>query len=538
MAGYKETPRQKMIGMMYLVLTALLALNVSKQILDAFIVVNESMEVTNSNFSKKLDVSYTKFEKQYRNDETKVKPYWDKVVKARQLSKELEQFVDSMKFLVVKRSTGLASYDSAKKIPLNMIKRLDDYNTPTNFFMGSSEDGSVGEGKVLKAKIDQYKAKMFELVSEKNRNTIKMGLETEGKYQDATKQPQNWIQHNFYHTILAATVTILNKIKAEVYNAEFDVVNSIISEVSAEDYKFDVIQAKVIPESRFVFSGESYNAEIIVAAYETKGKIVGKWVPGTDILTQAGEANARVIEGPDGIVKLSIPAGGVGVQKFAGFLEVMDPSGALKKYPFNEEYVVAKRSVSISPSQMLVFYKGVPNPLKVVVPGGGSDVQVVSSFGTITKSDTNYIVNVPPSLIGGPTSAVVTVSATYGDKKVTLGSETFRLKSIPEPDVSIGGYLIPNVSKAQLLANPVVYSTRPPGFDLPATYKVTAFTFITNNSDGSLFEKTAKGKALTEDMIKALKNARSNQQIMIVDIKVDAPDGTRKLQKYISYRIN
>ena len=82
MAGYKETPRQKMIGMMYLVLTALLAFNVSKQILDAFVVVNESMETTNENFSKKLENTYGKFKIQYQLNPNKVGPYWEKAQEA------------------------------------------------------------------------------------------------------------------------------------------------------------------------------------------------------------------------------------------------------------------------------------------------------------------------------------------------------------------------------------------------------------------------------------------------------------------------
>jgi len=90
MAGYKETPRQKMIGMMYLVLTALLALNVSKQMLDAFIVVNETMENTNTNFNRKLDNTISKFRVQYQMNPNKVGPYWERAQKARKLSETLQ----------------------------------------------------------------------------------------------------------------------------------------------------------------------------------------------------------------------------------------------------------------------------------------------------------------------------------------------------------------------------------------------------------------------------------------------------------------
>ena len=543
MAGYKETPRQKMIGMMYLVLTALLALNVSKQILDSFVVVNESMELTNSNFSKKLANTYSKFEAQYASDSSKVGPYWKRAVKARKLSLDLEKFVDSIKFTVLMKSTGIKSYDSAKILPLNKVKRPDDYNEPTNYFLGTSEDGSEGQGKVLKARIEEYKKQMLSLVDPNSRNNIKMGLETQGNYQDANKKSQNWIQHNFYHTIIAATVTILNKIKAEVYNAEFDVVNSIISEVSAKDYKFDVIKAKVIPESRFVFSGDTYNAEIIVAAYETKGKITGKWVPGVETLTAANEGSGRPLEGPNGVVNLSIPAGGVGAQRFAGFLEVLDPiSGKTQNYPFSEEYIVAKRSVSISPTLMMVFYKGIKNPLKIVVPGGATDVQATISTGTVTKKDAeSYIVDVPAPKTGGPKLAIVTVSAVYGGQKVNLGSESFRLKDIPEPDVSINGILVLEVNKQTLLGSnkgvPMILANRPDGFDLTVSYEVVSFKMYSTTTSNKAIGLSAVGPKLSEEMKAVLQTARPNQQIMIYDINVKAPGMNGIIQKTISYKI-
>ena len=242
-----------MIGMMYLVLTALLALNVSKEIMDAFLVVNESMENTTSNFSTKLDNTYSKFKIQYQLNPNKVGPYWEKAQKVQKLSDNLTRYIDSLRYVVILRAEGLKSLDSAKTFNLRKIKRKDDYNTPTRFFIGSSEDGSAGEAKVLRQKIETYKKQMLDLVDPKYRETIKIGLVTTGDYKTADGKKQNWEMHNFYRTIIAATVTILNELKAEVYNAEFDVVNNLFTTISAEDWKFDEIQAKVIPKSSYIF---------------------------------------------------------------------------------------------------------------------------------------------------------------------------------------------------------------------------------------------------------------------------------------------
>jgi gliding motility-associated protein GldM len=538
MAGYKETPRQKMIGMMYLVLTALLALNVSKEIMDAFLVVNESMETTNENFSKKLDNTYAKFQSTFMMNEEKVGPYWNRAKRARDLSNQLTQYIDSIKYVIVMRTDGLENLDSAKTRKLRQAKKKDNYDTPTRFFMAGTPDGSKGEGKILRDKIEGYKKAMLELVDEKYRATIKMGIETDAKYYNRDGKEQNWQTHNFYHTILAATVTILNQIKADVKNIEFDVVNSVFSAVTAEDYKFDVIKAKVIPRSQFVFTGDSYDAEIIVAAYETKGKPVVKVITGADTILPGNESAARSIDGENGIVNLTIPASGEGLQKFAGFMQVLDPNGQPKKYYFSEQYTVMRKTVSISPTQMLVFYKGVPNPLKVSIPGGGSAPKVDISYGTVTPTDSGYIVNIPALLTGGPSRATVTVSATYEGKQLVLGSESFRLKSIPEPDLNIASISGINANKNVIIGNPNIYALRPAGFDLSASYSVLSYKFITQGSEGQMVEIAGTGKILTQEMVNHIKKARRGQVIVLTDIKVKAPDGERKLQKTLTYQLN
>ena len=286
-----------MIGMMYLVLTALLALNVSKEIIEAFVLVNESMETTNENFSKKLDNTYSKFKIQYQLNPNKVGPYWDKAQQARILSTKLSKYVDSIKYVVIMRTDGLNTMDEAKKLNLRDAKRKESYNEPTRFFIGSSEDGSAGESKILREKIDVYKKQMLELIDPKFRNTIKMGMDTQGPFFDANNKKQNWEMHNFYRTILAADVTILNKIKAEVYNAEFDVVNNLYSSIDALNFKFDKIQAKVIPRSSYIFLGDEYQAEILVGAYDTKQNPDVRYTLGADTLTPGNFKNATSLEG-------------------------------------------------------------------------------------------------------------------------------------------------------------------------------------------------------------------------------------------------
>ena len=326
MAGYKETPRQKMIGMMYLVLTALLALNVSKQMLDAFIVVNETMENTNTNFNKKLDNTIAKFKIQYQMNPNKVGPYWERAVKARKLSEGLANYIDSCKYTVVSKTEKIP-YQNAKTLSLADCDKKENYDMPTNFFIGNSQDGSGGEARVLKNRIEAYKKQMVALLDPKYQGTMKIGLVTEGKFKDSYGEAQNWEMHNFYHTILAATVTILNQMKADVYNTEFDIVNNLYAEVSAEDWKFDAIRAKVIPKSSYVFIGDEYSAEILVAAYDTKANPNVRYVLGSDTLTPANFKNATPLQGEDGVVTLKLGGSQEGLKKFAGIIKILSPTG-------------------------------------------------------------------------------------------------------------------------------------------------------------------------------------------------------------------
>ena len=166
MAGGKETPRQKMIGMMYLVLTALLALNVSKDILNAFVTVNESLVKTNFNFDAKNNVTQNAFELAMLNNEAKTKPFYDAAKAARSMSKDLDKFIAELKSELyvhvekVEKATG-------DTINLAKINGKDNYDIPTHFLIGDNEEAATGKAAELKDKINKYRADILSLVKSK-----------------------------------------------------------------------------------------------------------------------------------------------------------------------------------------------------------------------------------------------------------------------------------------------------------------------------------------------------------------------------------
>jgi len=533
MAGYKETPRQKMIAMLYLVLTALLALNVSKQIIDAFVTVNESIESTNQNFATKVNEVYSKFEMQYQLNEAKVGPFWEKAKQAQKISLQLRQYVDSIKYIVIQKTDRYETLEEAKKVALRDVQRKDNFDVPTSFFIGSSETTKSAEGYKLQKRIEDFKMQLLALLPQEKIDLIKIGLDTKGPFHNRDGKPEDWARHNFYHTILAADVTILNRINADIYNAEYDVVSFLYGSVSAEDFKFDKIAAKVVPKSRYVFIGEEYQAEVFVAAYDTKQNPDVRYVLGVDSITDNMAKNAVPVEGKDGLVRIKFPASAEGLKKYAGVINVKSPSGIPMTFHFHDEYIVAKPTLVISPTKMNVFYVGVDNPVSIQVPGGAERTEPTISAGKIRREGLNWVVYDLPQ---GRKDAVITVNAVYGGKSKNMGSQTFRLKRVPDPIAYIARVHEGFISKSLLVAGGAIIPEMPAGFDFDLRFTVISFSFV-SDIPGDVVTIRAQGNRLTQEMISLINQAKKNKRIWLEDIVVRGPDGERNIAS-INLKIN
>ncbi len=535
MAGYKETPRQKMIAMMYLVLTALLALNVSKEMLDAFIVVNESVELTNETFNQKLQETYVAFEKKYQNNQNKVKPFWDKANQAKVLSDEMVAYIEGVKWELVSKTEKI-TVDSAKTVAVVEMRNKDDYSTPTNYFMGDSEDGAKGEGKELKRRIEEYRQQMLNILDAEDRDRIKLGLKTDGIYTDADGLILNWIQYNFFNTVVAADITILNKIITEVYNAEFDVINFLFDDIDAEDFKYDKIEAKILPKTNYVFLGDEYEAEIIVAAYDTKQNPEVFLLQGVDSLPESQVSRAIPIEGEKGMVKISLPGESVGIKKFAGIIKVKTGVGDVNNYYFNDEFVVAEPSLTVSAKKMNVFYVGVDNPVAISVPGiAEENLRTSISYGELkadTESD-DWIVNVP----FGQRETIINVKATIEGIERDMGSKTFRVKNLPDPVAYIANKKEGMVNRNILVAAGAIIAKMPNDFDFDLSFRITSFK-MTLQRGLEVWSDKSNNNRLTEDMMRQINSASRGQKVWFENIVARGPDNLDRPLSPILLTIN
>ncbi|MDT8393755.1 MAG: GldM family protein [Bacteroidales bacterium] len=541
MAGYKETPRQKMIAMMYLVLTALLALNVSKQILDAFLVVNESMITTNEIVHNKIGTVYSQFAKQYSLNPAKVGEHFDKAKLAREHSEELIRYIENLMLDMVAYSERddslyvVQNYYTVEQIPdplnrqktvnkftlnLQKVPTKDKFDRTTTYFI------TQGRAEVLREKIEAYKNKMEELIPEEYRHRIEMGLSTTDDYRDADGNSQTWEMHHFYHTILAADVTILNKIIAEVQTTEFDVISELFSEITLSDYKFDDVTAKIIPKTSYVIQGQKYEAEVLVAAYDTKQNPEVFVLQGADEINDANISRATKIDGTDGTVKLEWDANREGMHKFAGIIEIKSPEGETERYPFVHEYIVAPPSLTVAAKKMNVFYRDVDNPVSISVPGIAKEmIRPSISAGTIKPDPVDrgdWIVRVPKSV----SSVTVGAMAEYEGKMMNMGSFEFRVKRVPDPVAEIAGMTEGTINRNTLLAANAIIPVMK-DFDFDLNFLITSFTMGTM-INGDWVPKRAGGNQFTSEMQDIIRNSRRGQKFFFENIQAAGPDGSKR----------
>ncbi|MBQ0113031.1 MAG: gliding motility protein GldM [Bacteroidales bacterium] len=522
-ANCPETPRQRMITMMYLVYTAMLALNVSAEILQSFITVGDSLEVTNNLLLSKTESSYLMFENAYKNDPGKVGPNWQKAQEVRKETKIILDYIDDLKYELIANVDGVAGGKAeVKKLVAqggyNTIQKKDNYDGPTNYFIGGSEDGSQGKAIELRKKIEAYQDKMMKLCDTKFQPQLKkIQIDTKGKYKNASGQELNWQMYNFYHTVLAADVVILNKFKSEIENSEYDLVNNLYSAISADDFKFDQVTARVIPKSTYIIQGGTYEADVIVAAYDSRSQL-------------RGEVRGSQIVGDSGTLKLKFGAGALGPQKYKGTVYVKREAGEVP-YDFDGEYFVAAPSATISATKMNVFYIGVDNPVKVGAPGIKSEDLVVTISGSpgatikkdpSTKEPGCYIVNVKSQ----GTKAVIAVSAKIGNKVQQLGSQDYRIKVIPKPTVKVGNYQGGRIAKESLLAQGG-FRVAMEGFDFPVTYNVTSYTMTFGTGGDAEVPLQGRGSKFTAEMTAKINKLRRGNKIYIDEIRVKGPDGEK-----------
>ena len=519
MAHERLSPRQKMIGMMYLILTAMLALNVSKEAVEAFKKVDKSLTTTLANYVVKNNAIYAEFDRAAAENPTKAGKYKDLAYEVKNRSDEIFNFIQDLKVEIITTAEGPETEAlKGNEIFIDKVKKIDEPNVPSQILIGSNEKGKA---HTLKALINDYRDFLISTLDGKNPDAeegLRKSLNTDdGK--DPDGQPSSWENLTFQTMPLVAVETLLSKMQVDARNGETEVLNYLYSQIDAAAFKLNKVTPVVIPTSNYVVVGGDYEAKVFLSASDTTQ---------LPIVTVNGSELPRDDAGR-GIYK--VRASSTGTKTWGGVISLKAPDGTTKSYDFNSTYVVDVPNVVVSPTAVNVMYKGILNPIDVSVPGvSPNNIRVRVVNGTITTQKVknakgqnyggNWAVN--PSAVGQNVQVIVSATDASG-KATSYPPKEFRVKPIPPPIAVFAGKSTGNIAKNTAAAQAGVFAIQP-DFDFDLIYKITGFTVLYTEK-GNDFEEKSSSSALTprqKDLISRLTRGRN---LFIKDITCLAPDG-------------
>jgi gliding motility-associated protein GldM len=514
----KETPRQKMIGMMYLVLTALLALNVSKDILEAFVLVDESLIVTTENFAENNKTIYGNFEKAFAQNKNKVKPWKDKADEIKKEADDLYKTINDLKIKIVKTADKETESVDKDKVHSEKIKTKDNTDIPAHIMVG---DNNNGEGKKLKEKISKFREHILSMIDKKDGSSvieaIKKNLNTNDPPPKEGAQ-NSWESEHFEHLPLIAVTTIMSKMQSDIRNAESEIARYLYNKIESGSFKFNKLEPTIIPNSNYILKGNEYSAEVFLGAFDT-----------TQIPTILVDGRPLEVKNGRGIYKTT--GGAPGVRKWGGLIKMKATDGTEIERPFNAEYQVADVGAVISPTKMNVFYIGVDNPVAISVAGVPADkIFPTITNGAIKKVGNDFIVN--PRSVG---NALVTVTAEIDGKKKSLGAMEFRVKNIPDPVAKVANKKSGSIDRNTLLAQTIVLADLE-NFDFDARFTVTEFT-VSANVRGFSQDISTKSNKITEAQKNIIRSMNRGDKVYFNDIKAVGPDGKQRELSTVYFKI-
>jgi len=521
-----------MIGMMYLVLTAMLALNVSSEVLEAFVLVDNGLSRTTDNYKVKNEKIYTEFDNAMLVNPVKVGPWKQKADEIKTKASEIYDYVQNLKIEIVKSSEGedTPAIDG-KNVISEKIENKSDLDKAAKILIGLEGSGKAFE---LKRKIIDFREYIVKQIDpEKGAELIKsingiLNTDDPPVKEDGTYN--SWESARFEHIPLISVMPQLTKVQVDVLNTEAEILNYLLQEIGASDFKFNVLKATVIPNSNVVFQGTDFKAEVFLAASDTtqQPKIYlcrfdSTFNPVTreyDYKPLGGEEIIPVDKNGKG--QYTRRAGSTGSMSWSGLIEMKAPDGTVVRKPFKHSYVVIPPNVVIAATKMNVLYLGVDNPLDISIPGVPPDkVSATISKGSIKAVGSGSYVAQPGA--GTPTCEI-TVYADVDRRKQAMGTKTFRVKKVPPPFPKIIGVTGKSVEKNQLSASLGVIAEMPQDFDFELKYKVVGFK-LSATIGGFLQEKESTSSRFTEEQKKIISNLRTGNQVAITDVKAVGPSG-------------
>ncbi len=562
MAGGKETPRQKMIGMMYLVLTALLAMNISKDVLNAFIQINRGLVKNSANSEERADATLGLLDNW--SDKEKARPFQDKAHEIVEKADALVKHIIEMKAHVLACSAkgnadgaGFEEYivdghlvDIGDK---EKVSKPDENQNTTGMLIGdepASPKNGPWSAVELREKLTAFSDECQNLAVtdlKGNMHTLadrapeaKALIANTFAFADIPSSEkgepdEKWETALFYHSPLAAVIAHLSKIESDVILVKNTVLNFLASSINASDLKFSDVTVAVVPKQSYILKGDSFVAEIYLAAYnkasKTKVYMGGEVGEGAKAEVFDYSGKEAIMSGTDGKCKFKINESALGSHSHKGVIVYQDADGSDKAIPFIiPPFTVGEAALVVSPTAMMVFYERVENPVEISVPGvDASQLSVSMSGGSISpKGGGNYMV-MPTN---GSRDASINVTATINGKQVSMPAKQFKIKKLPDPTPSFQGknHMTTTISRGDATAASAVFASMGADFvfqGIPVS--INGFTMTVASAGKITPEMRATGGSLSSEMKTALSKVKTGDKIYVERIEASVAGERRPL---------
>jgi gliding motility-associated protein GldM len=522
-----------MINMMYIVLTAMLALNVAAEVLEAFRVVDSSLIETLKTVDMKNAQVYASFERAYAENETRVGEWKTKADFVRQETDNMISYISLLKEELVRKSgykqvgpenpfNGNSFYFITQSSDTLIIRKEDDLNVPSEHMITQKK------ATELKEEINQFRNHILELIEENDvdlRNTVLAALDTSDPPVNLREggEKKSWETERFLDKPLVAVLALLSKIQIDVKNSEANLINYLYAQIDAGSFLFNKLGARVIPYSSIVLQGDEYVAEVFMAAEDTTQQ-PQIFINNQSVPVQDGKATFRV--------KTNEP----GTFSWSGLIKYKTPAGTTKDYPFTQQYQVTRPSVTMSATRMNVFYRGLENPFDV---GGGGipheNLEVTMTNGTVTKRGNSFIIK-PAELDEQGSRTKVSVHANVGGQRRLLGTTDWRVKRVPDPVAQVAGQTGGSIRRERLIVEDGVMAVLE-DFDFDFKYTVTQFRIEVPGPGGYVNHWESNNNRFTEDQKEQFRRLNPNSLVYIANIKAVGSDGVTRDLDPISFKI-
>lgn len=518
-------PRQKMINMMYLVLTAILALNVSKEVLDAFAIMDSELVRSERAHEQRSMVEYAVFADAAKRFPEKFKQPHEHAMNVKAQADSLVEHIQRIKGQLIAEADGLPmtairgkdanGHDTLRA--LLALDAKDDREALTRVMVGSEPSTPVqgpGGAYDLRMRIGAFRDSLKTLVNGPKGVELSAALDMLFDFRDrrdASGTMNNWESTNFYDVPLAAGVATLSKLQADIRSSENDVVKWLYRQVESKDYKFGTLMSAVVPQSPLIMAGDSFRADVFLAAYDPKNR---------PVVTVDGATPLTI--GSDGKAKLRLRGDQVGEHEVKGRILFEGPDGP-EEVAYSTTYQVMAPLLVASLTKMNVLYRGVENPIDLSVPGVLAErVQASISTGRIVRSGNSWVAT---GMTGSTAEVNAVVSMPDGGTR-RIGPVRFRVKDLPPPSPIISGTDpgVTKVSKDKLCASPGLLA-KALGSEFGDNWQVIAYEFTLVRNGQMPIVKPGSSNAFTSDIKTILCKLRTGDQIYIENIKAKLANG-------------